>query len=274
MIGELLVLYNTLFNYFLLKFTQEITGLYVKRSRLLLSAFCSGLIASIFYQTLIGALLSFIVLIGLAFSFRLQSLLKQGTVLFITTFFLGGVLTSLLPFLLNQSDVTFFILCTAIAFIGLTVIHSKWREMMQSKIQHSFVVECDLELFKKSFSLKGFIDTGNECTEPMSGKPVHFLSYSAVSKDLPEDFHKALLEWDETNPYQLKMFPTYVYPRVRVLTLSTVQQERSTVLAFRFDKLKLCGATTKEIFEQYVVFTKQDARYPQDAQMILHVLAL
>lgn len=30
MIGELLVLYNTLFNYFLLKFTKEITGLYVK----------------------------------------------------------------------------------------------------------------------------------------------------------------------------------------------------------------------------------------------------
>lgn len=31
MIGELLVLYNTLFNYFLLKFTQEITGQNVKK---------------------------------------------------------------------------------------------------------------------------------------------------------------------------------------------------------------------------------------------------
>ncbi|RHW39730.1 hypothetical protein D1B33_02445 [Lysinibacillus yapensis] len=274
MIGELLVLYNTLFNYFLLKFTQEITGLYVKRSRLLLSAFCSGLIASIFYQTLIGALLSFTVLIGLAFSFKLQSLIKQGTVLFLASFFLGGVLTSLLPFLLNHSDFTFFLLCTAIAFLSLTAIHSKWKNMMQSKIQLSFVVDCDLVLFKKAFQLKGFIDTGNECTEPMSGKPVHFLSYQAVSKELPEDFHKALLSWDEKNPYQLKMFPAYVYPKVRILTISTVQQERSTVLAFRFEKLVIKGTTTKEIFDQYVVFTKQDAKYPQDAQMILHVLAL
>lgn len=274
MIGELLVLYNTLFNYFLLKFTQEVTGLYVKRQRLLLSAFCSGLIASIFYHTLVGALLSFITLIGLAFSFKLQSLVKQGTVLLLATFFLGGVLTSLLPFLLNHSNVTFFLLCTAIAFLSLTAIHAKWKNMMQSKIQHSFVVDCDLLLFNQAYRLKGFIDTGNECTEPMSGKPVHFLSYPAVAKELPEDFHEALLGWDEKNPYQLKMFPAYVYPKVRILTLSTVQQERSTVLAFRFEQLKISGSTTKEICEQYVVFTKQDAKYPQDAQMILHVLAL
>ncbi|MFJ8234445.1 sigma-E processing peptidase SpoIIGA [Ureibacillus sp. NPDC094379] len=274
MIGELLVLYNTLFNYFLLKFTQEITGLYVKRSRLLLSAFCSGLIAAILHHSFFGALLSFIVLIGFAFSFRIQSLLRQGTVLLISTFFLGGVLTSLLPFLLERSGITFFILCTSIAFLSLTAIHSKWRSIMQTKIQSSFVVECELLLFQQSYLLRGFIDTGNECIEPMSGKPVHFLSYNAVAKTLPEDFHKALLEWDEKNPYQLTMFPAYVYPKIRVLTLSTVQQERSTVLAFRFDQLQISGTTNKEIVEQYVAFTKNDARYPQDAQMILHVLAL
>lgn len=70
------------------------------------------------------------------------------------------------------------------------------------------------------------------------------------------------------------MFPAYVYPKIRVLTLSTVQQERSTVLAFRFDQLQISGTTNKEIVEQYVVFTKNDAKYPQDAQIILHVLAL
>ncbi len=274
MIGELLVLYNTLFNYFLLKFTQEITGLYVKRSRLLLSAFCSGLISSIFYHSLLGAAVSFIVLIGLAFSFRIQSLLKQGTILFLTTFFLGGVLTSLLPFLLNQTEVTFFIFCSAIAFLSLTTIHSKWRKMMQMKVQSSFVVDCELELLKRTYCLKGFIDTGNECIEPLSGKPVQFLSYNAIAKELPEDFHEALLKWDEKNPYDLKMFPSYVYPKVRVLSLSTVQKERSTVLAFRFERLKISGTKDKEISEQYVVFTRNDAKYPHDAQIILHVLSL
>ena len=145
---------------------------------------------------------------------------------------------------------------------------------MQSKIQHSFVVNCELELFKKTYSLKGFIDTGNECIEPLSGKPVHFLSYKAVSEELPTDFQQALNEWDNQNPYELKMFPSYVYPKIRVLSLSTVQQERYTVLGFRFDKLVINAEVPKEIYEQYVVFTKHDARYPQDAQMILHVLAL
>ncbi|KGR92156.1 hypothetical protein CD30_02185 [Ureibacillus massiliensis 4400831 = CIP 108448 = CCUG 49529] len=274
MIGELLVLYNTLFNYFLLKFTQEITGLYVKRSRLILSAFCSGLIASILHHSLIGAVISFVVLIGVAFSFKIETLMRQGTVLFIATFFLGGLLTSLLPFLLNQTDFIFFILCTSIAFLSLSAIHLKWRQMKQEKIQHSFVVDCELELFQKIYSLKGFIDTGNECVEPMSQKPVHFLSYKAVSKNLPDDFNEALQKWDAKDPYQLGMFPAYVYPKIRILTLSTVQKEKSTTIAFRFDRLKISGNTDKVLFDEYVVFTRNDARYPQDAQMILHVLAL
>src|SRR5690606_4783210 len=103
MIGELLILYNTLFNYFLLKFTQEITGLYVKRRRLLFSAFFSGLVSSIFYHSFLGAVASFLLLIGLAFSFRIETIIKQGTVLLAATFFLGGLLTSLLPFLLRQT---------------------------------------------------------------------------------------------------------------------------------------------------------------------------
>lgn len=274
MIGELLVLYNTLFNYFLLKFTQEITGLYVKRSRLLLSALVSGLIASVFYHSFLGALFSFIVLIGLAFSFRIQSLIKQGTVLLISTFFLGGVLTSLLPFLLKRSDLTYFILCTSIAFLSLTMIHSKWRNMVQMKVQQSFVVDCKLILFQNTYLLRGFIDTGNECIEPLSGKPVHFLSYNAVANQLPTDFHDALLKWDDRNPYQLTMFPPYVYPKIRTVTLSTVQNEKSTVLAFRFERLKINGNSNKEILGEYVVITRNDARYPQNAQLILHFLTL
>ncbi len=274
MIGELIVLYNTLFNYFLLKFTQEMTGLYVKRSRLIFSAFCSGLIATIFYHSYIGALASFILLIGLAFSFRIQTLIKQGTVLLITSFFLGGLLTSLLPYLFNQSDVTFFIFCISITVLSLTMLHSKWRKMMQEKVQQSFVVHCELELFEQTYFLKGYVDTGNECVEPLSGKPVHFLSYKAVAEQLPRDFHEALMKWDEKNPYELSMFPTFMKTKVRILKLFTVQQENATALAFRFQRLKINGPSTKELLDQYVVFTKNDANYPQEAQMILHVFAL
>ncbi|MED3660322.1 sigma-E processing peptidase SpoIIGA [Ureibacillus sp. FSL K6-8385] len=274
MIGELLVLYNTLFNYFLLKFTKEITGLYVKKRRLVFSAFVSGLVSSVLYQSFAGAVLSFVLLIGLAFSFRVQTLLKQGTVLLIATFFIGGLLTSLLPFLLRQSDLIFFIFCLSIAVLSLTFIHSKWRNMVKEKLQQSFLVDCELELFQQTFSLKGFIDTGNECVEPISGKPVHFLSYRAVEEKLPEELKKGLLTWDDNNPYQLTMFPSFMYPRIRVLTLSTVQKETSNALAFRFDRLVLYGNIKKEILDEYVVFTRHDARFPQNAQMILHILAL
>lgn len=274
MIGEILVLYNTLFNYFLLKFTQEITGLYVKKTRLLFSAFVSGLLASIFHHSLLGTIISFILLIGLAFSFRIDTLLKQGTVLFLATFFLGGLLTSLLPFLLKQSSITFFLLCVSISFLSLHAIHSKWKNIMQSKLQQSFVVDCILTFLGKTFHLKGFIDTGNECIEPLSGKPVHFLSYKALEKQLPKQLKEGLIKWNEKNPYELSMFPTEIHSKIRIVRLVTVQKEETKVLAFRFEQLHVQGTTTKAIHDEYVVFTKNDAKFPQNAQIILHVQAL
>lgn len=145
---------------------------------------------------------------------------------------------------------------------------------MQTKLQQSYVVDCKLYFLGKSFDLKGFIDSGNQCIEPISSKPVHFLSFKAIEEQLPKELKDALLKWNENNPYELSMFPPDVHSKIRIVLLSTVQKETTKVLAFRFEKLKVFGETKKEFFEQYIVFTKNDAKFPQNAQIILHVQTL
>lgn len=201
-------------------------------------------------------------------------MLKQGTVLFLATFFLGGLLTSLLPFLLKQSSLAFFLLCISISFLSLHALHSKWKKLMFTKLQQNYVVGCMLQFLGKTYDLKGFIDTGNQCIEPISGKPVHFLSFKAIQQQLPKQFEEALLKWNEKEPYELSMFPAELHSKIRIVLLSTVQKETSKVLAFRFEQLKVSGTTNKDFFEQYIVFTKNDAKFPQNAQIILNVQTL
>lgn len=89
MIGELIVLFNFFFNIILLRFTQAVTRYPIKTWRLISSAFCSALIAVVFYESIVMTIFSFIVLIGIAFSFRWSSFYVQGSWLMMGTLLAG-----------------------------------------------------------------------------------------------------------------------------------------------------------------------------------------
>lgn len=144
---------------------------------------------------------------------------------------------------------------------------------MQAKLEQLYVVDCILYFLGNTYNLKGFIDTGNQCIEPISGKPVHFLSYKAIQEQLAEQLKEGLQTWNEQNPYELSMFPSNLQSKIRIVLLTTVQKETSKVLAFRIDQL-LIPATNKQFNGHYIVFTKNDAKFPQSSQIILNVQTL
>lgn len=146
--------------------------------------------------------------------------------------------------------------------------------MHQLKLQQSYIVDCELQFLGEQFLLRGFIDTGNQCIEPMSGKAVHFLSFKAVKEKLPHHFKESLYKWNEKNLYDFSMFQYELQSKIRIVYLTTIQKEPSKVLAFRFDRLLISGSNQKELLEEYIVFTKNDAKFPQNAQIILNVLTL
>lgn len=144
---------------------------------------------------------------------------------------------------------------------------------MQAKLEQSYVVDCIIHFLGKTYNLKGFIDTGNQCIEPISGKPVHFLSYKAIHEQLPEHLKEALLLWNEQNPYELSMFSSELKSKIRIVVLSTVQKETSKVLAFRMEQL-LIPSMNKQFNEHYIVLTKNDGKFPQNSKIILNVQTL
>ena len=188
MVGEIIILYNTLFNLILLAFTKTITGMYISKWRLLGSAFASAIIATVFAPSFVMTIISFIVLIGLAFSFRLHSFIVQGGWLFVGTLLAGGVLTALQPMLLGRSMVTYIVVCVSVVCVGLLIFKQSWHNKLQSAVQQSYVTNCELMLFEQPLTLRAFIDTGNECVEPLSRAPVHFISFKAVEPQLSQVF--------------------------------------------------------------------------------------
>ncbi|MFJ7730538.1 sigma-E processing peptidase SpoIIGA [Lysinibacillus sp. NPDC097231] len=273
MYGEWLVLINTLFNLAILTFTAKITGVIVKNTRLLMSSICSSFVAVIGGQMLLTTLLSFILLIGIAFRFKLRSFQKQGPIVLTATIVVGGLLTALQPYLKNLSVVHFIIICLLLAVGNLVAFYKQWGFVKLERLSGQFVFDTMLKIFDVKIPLSAFVDTGNQAIEPLSGKPVHFVSYAALRPHLPAAFCKSLLEWQETDPYNVSMFSEDYQRYIRFIHVNTVQQQ-SVVLGFRFDEWQIKGEHSQVKTNEYIVLTKKAKNFPHSTAAILHFSAL
>ncbi|WP_336634403.1 sigma-E processing peptidase SpoIIGA [Lysinibacillus fusiformis] len=273
MYGEWLVLINTLFNLAILTFTARVTGVLVKNSRLLMSSFCSSLVAVIGGQMLWTTVLSFILLIGIAFRFKIRSFQKQGPIVLTATIVIGGLLTALQPFLNKLSATHFIMICFVLAVLNLVAFYKQWGFVKLERLSGQFVFETTLKIFGALIPLSAFVDTGNQAIEPLSGKPVHFVSYTALSPHLPADFRKSLIEWQETDPYNVSMFSEDYQRYIRFIHINTVQQQ-TVVLGFRFDEWLIKGEHSQVKSNEYIVLTKKAKNFPHSTAAILHFSAL
>lgn len=273
MYGEWLVLINTLYNLAILTFTTKVTGIHVKNKRLLMSSICSSWIAVIGGQSLIMTSLSFIVLIGIAFRFKLRSFQKQGPIVLIATVIVGGLLTAFQPYLKNFSVIHVIVMCFVLAVGSLVVFYRQWGFVKLERLSGQFVCETTLKIFGETIPLSAFVDTGNHCLEPLSGKPVHFVSYTALRPNMPAPIKKALAEWQETNPYNVSMFSPDYQGLIRFIHVNTVQQQ-AVVLGFRFEEWHIKGESQQVKTNEYIVLTKKVKNFPHSTAAILHFSAL
>lgn len=271
MAGELLILYNTLFNMMLLSFTKMMTGVVLTRRRMIVSAFVSAVVTVAFPASLLTAVISFVCLLGIAFSFRLSVLILHGGWLVIGTLLVGGFLTALQPLLLGQSIVIYGVLCCSLALCLVVAVHKGWQKKLIHLAQQAYIVSCDLTIGDSRFQLQSYIDTGNECTEPLSRAPVHFLSFPAVEQQLPSELRQALLAWQVHESYDLTMFPESLVSTIRFVPIRTVHKQKLLVPAFRMKHFAVDG---RDYDGHYVVFTQNEAPFPQQVDMILHVSIL
>ncbi|MGN7477245.1 sigma-E processing peptidase SpoIIGA [Solibacillus silvestris] len=270
MYAEWILLMNFLMNLVLLKFTATMTYTIIPIWRLLLGAFCSALIAVLFMGNIFMLLISFIVLLGIAFSFKWKIFYEQGKWIVVATLLAGGLLTALQPFLLASPFFVYIFICFGIVCISLTVMKKGWFQKLQHIAQSRYVTTSIVEILDEQLELVTYIDTGNECVEPFSQAPVHFISFKSVQSMLPPEFNECLLAWNEQEPYSLTMFSKEMQKRIRIVPITTVQKGKVLLPAFRISIV----IHNKTYSNHYVVFTKNDARFPQNAQMIAHVFVL
>ena len=235
---DVLIILNTLVNYFILLSIRKITRSHTSRWRIALGSLAGGVSSMLIFLEHLGAVMTILKLVTailmtvITFGIKpLKSLFKKLFWLFAISFVFGGLMFAVYIFfdtdiliytngiVYFDIDVTFLVVCSVFSYIVITVI-TKFTDKKAPKSQEYYV---SIQQNGKMVSCKALMDTGNNLREPFSSLPVVM-----VEKDLFNQFHM---------PNE----------KLRLIPASTVSGE-TLIKAFRPDFLQINDYKTDKIY--------------------------
>lgn len=271
MYGEIIVGVNMLFNYAILSFANKVGNVHAARGRLLFASLTGALPVVLFPSSIIAVILSFLGMTLYAFGKTFEPWKKSASMVLVGAVFAGGLLTAF-QFRISASNDAMNILAYAVvAYVALYYLKKKWQDVRTARHISDLKSSSTLYLWDSEIPIDVFVDSGNGCTEPLSGLPVHFVSLKAVEAYIPEDLLNSLSEWNPNGSPSLSEFPETYQKSIRLIRLMTVQGQ-SWAIGFKFERWVVGDGNTLQ--PGYLVLTKKDRRYPDGAEAILHVSAM
>lgn len=271
MYGELIIALNMVFNYAVLSFANKVGHTQSKKRRLILASFIGAVPVTFFPSSVIAIFISFLFMTVCAFGKSVDTWRKSATIVLIGAVFAGGLLTALQYQIHTPGREVSILLSAVIVYTSLYLMRKKWLDVRITRSVSNLNASSTLRIWGKEVSVNVFVDTGNNCTEPLSDAPVHFISAKALEGIIPEQLKDPLFSWNPLKPGKLTEFPTAFLKDIRLVKLLTVQGN-SWAVGFKFDEWIIEGGAALE--QGYIVLTKENQHYPENADAILHVSAM
>ena len=271
MYAELIIGLNMLFNFAVLSFANKVGNIQAGRGRLVFASFIGAVPVTLFPQALTAVILSFLGMTITAFGKAFILWRKSATMVLIGAAFAGGLLTAFQYRIDTPIGNLSVLMYAIIAYLALYVMKNKWLDVRTVRQVTDLMASSTLTIWEAEIPLTVFVDSGNSCTEPLSGAPVQFVSLTKLESFIPEDLKEPLHAWNPKGPSTLTSFPEKYLKDIRLVRLLTVQGW-SWAVGFKYDTWLIEGGGLLE--KGYIVVTKADRRYPEGAEAILHVSAM
>ena len=232
-----------------------------------------------FTQFILSYLVICIVMIWITYQPRTWLIGVKGVVvLYLATFFLGGLFNSLY----YHSMVGFYFneLINGRLLLGLNgwklvmlIISGIIGIAMLNKILSSLgrgdeeLYETNIYLKEKSISLTGLLDTGNNLYDPVFGKPVIVIEYNSIIKLLSEE----QIEYINSTFINFKVTPITENISVFMIPFKSIGKKNGLLPAIKIDKLEIIKGEEKKCSENVLtgIWTGQLSN-KNEYKLILH----
>jgi len=274
MYAEVMITLNALINYCLLSFTNKMGSFQQKKWRLWVSALAGGTLIVIFGGGFVSIVITFVLMITIAFGVNRSNLILAASNCLIGALFAGGLLTVIQPLLKSANWFTILAIGGVVLLGSLTGVYKNWFKINMKAVKESYISQLTLQLFDHDVTLSCYTDTGNQCIEALSGKPVHFVSAAKVESYIPNNLWSYLLHFDGNDPAQIQQVPQEFQHHVRLIRLATVQNQSTWAIGIKVNKLSIHDNEQCSLPPCYIVLTKNSQHFPRQTDAILHASTL
>lgn len=239
-------------NFFIDFILLYITGNLIKKKIIYKRLIVAALIGAL-YVILIAYfgkefLTYFIVKIGVSVlmimvAYDSKGIIKNAKVIlcfYIVTVIMVGIVFALYSFTSNKVTVNIIIISM---FMGFAVLKFLFYEIKLRKEKNNYIRTVSIEINNKTKSFKAFIDTGNELTDPMTGKPVIVVNMESLGDILGEDITKEILEFYNTEgkSYENLFLENNYKLKLRVVRYNTISNKDELMICIVPDNITIFG---------------------------------
>lgn len=234
---DVLIVLNTLVNYFILLGVRKITRAYTVRWRIAVGALSAGFSSLLIFIEDYGFLMTFLkiltAVITIAITFGIKPykhFLKRLFLLFVITFIFGGFVLAVYIFfdkdimiysngiVYFDMSMTFLVICSVISYLIITIITKITDKKAPVNNEYTITIQNN----GQSVTCMALMDTGNNLCDPFSGYPVIMADKSIFSQLFREE-------------------------KIRLIPISTVNGD-SLIRGFRPENVSIKGFSTDKVY--------------------------
>lgn len=158
---------------------------------------------------------------------------------YMITLIMVGIITALYYLTYDRLTVNAIVLSL---FLGYAGLHFFFREIKARTDKNNYMRTVTISMGGASCTLKAFIDTGNELTDPMTGKPVIVANIESLRNILGEELYSNILKFysSEGSNYESLLTENGNY-RLRIIRYNTISSKGEMMVIVTPDNVDVKG---------------------------------
>lgn len=154
---------------------------------------------------------------------------------YITSLIMVGIITALYYLTYDKLTVNAIIMSI---FSGYAALHFFFKEIKDRIAKHNYKRTVNISIDNKYKTFRGYIDTGNELTDPATGKPVIVVNIDCIRDIIDEDLYNRILGFYHNRSYE-SLINKNNHINLRIIKYNTISNSGESMVCIVPDEIEI-----------------------------------
>lgn len=154
---------------------------------------------------------------------------------YITSLIMVGIISALYYLTYDKLTVNAIIMSI---FTGYGALHFFFKEIKDRILKHNYKRTVNVRIGNKSKSFRGYIDTGNELSDPVTGKPVMVVNIDCIKDIIGEDLYNRIINFYHNKSYE-NLINENNGINIRIIKYNTISSKGEIMVCIVPDEIEI-----------------------------------